>query len=156
GYPTQPAAQFYLQLFQKTVSVTGTVALGCADASQDDIVFEFRAKDGSGTFTRTIRLNPDGTYVLNNIPARLYDLAIKGSKWLRRTLPNVDATVGDLSFVDAALNPGDANNDNHVDIIDLGFLADHYNTSANLPDGPPDPGFDSQEDFNCDGNIDIV
>ena len=62
----------------------------------------------------------------------------------------VDTTSGDVGDVNVTLPPGDANNDNHVDIVDLGFLADHYN--SDLGDGV----YDAQEDFNGDGHVDIV
>ena len=84
-----------------------------------------------------------------NLPRRQYTVHVKGSRWLARNV-DLDLTGGDVTNFSATLLAGDANGDNHVNIIDLGLLADHYNSV--LGDGVYDP----QEDFNGDGHIDIV
>jgi len=62
----------------------------------------------------------------------------------------VDATRGPVSNLTAKLLPGDVNSDNRVDIMDLGGLADAFNTSQRQA------GFNPNADFNCDGKVDIT
>ena len=93
--------------------------------------------------------NPDGAFTVNSLPPAFYKVGIKGSHWLRKVIA-ADASGGDVSGLTASLRTGDVNNDNHVDILDLGLLADHYNSDAG------DEVYDPQEDFNGDGHIDIL
>jgi hypothetical protein len=47
------------------------------------------------------------------------------------------------------LRPDDVNNDNGVDIVDLGLLADAYNSSASIPK------WNQNADLNADGKVNI-
>ena len=123
--------------------------LGPCSNAQQPITFEFRPKDGSALFQRVATLAADCSFTLSDIPARSYNVWVKGAKWLASVVP-VDVTSGDATGFVAALHGGDANNDNHVDIMDLGLLADFYNTDAG------DGYYDSRADFNCDGHVDIL
>ena len=95
----------------------------CQNQAQP-ITFTLRPTDGSAPFSRTLTLNADGSFSLPSILRAAYTLHVKGSKWLAKNVV-VDATGGSVAGVSVALSPGDANNDNHVNIIDLGYLADH-------------------------------
>ena len=114
------------------------------------ITFNFASTTNPYSFTRTLNLNADGTYLLTNIPPDAYTVGIKGMKWLRVNVP-VDTTAGDVSDVNATLLGGDANNDNSVDIADFGILVNAYNGDINIPGS----GYDVRADFNCDGVVDI-
>jgi hypothetical protein len=130
-------------------TVTGLLTLqNCVNPAQP-LAFTFRPTDGSDPFTRIATLASDGSFRVGNVPAGRYALAIKGSKWLQRVLP-VDTTVGAVSGVTAAMRPGDDNDDNHVNIIDLGILADAFNTT------PAAANWNANADFNCDGKVDIA
>ena len=138
-----------------TTQVSGTITLtGAVDPAQT-VTLTFRPADGSPAFAHTVTLAADGSYALTGIPAGVYSLAVKGSRWLQKVVP-LDNTQGDLLHADATLTPGDANDDNHIDILDLGVLADTYNTDATNPDGTPNPDWDPRADFNCDGHVDIL
>jgi hypothetical protein len=140
-----PAGNFRITLIPAS---SGKLNLaGCVNLVQQ-INFTFRPTDGSAPFTRTVTLKADGSFTLTGIPAKRYDLAIKGAKWLQKVVP-VDATGGYVIGVTATLRPGDINDDNVVDIADLSDLADAFFTT------PGDPFWNAQADLNCDNRVDI-
>ena len=57
-----------------------------------------------------------------------------------------------MSNVTAALPPGDATNDNVVDVGDFGALVNAYNGIQGIPNS----GYDAAADLNCDGLVDIA
>lgn len=134
------------QNFTANVSVAGTVSLQQVVNLVQDMTFEFRPPVGV-PFTRMATLTASGGYSFANIPAGSYTLAIKGSKWLRRTI-TINGATGNVSGADAALLGGDANDDNVVDITDLLALLAHYNPIA--------ADYVAAVDFNCDGLGDIT
>src|SRR5262249_16703578 len=99
-------------------------------------------------FTRLLDLQADGSFTLTNIPARTYNLAVEGSKWLRKVVA-VDTTQGDVSGLSVPLLAGDVTGDNVVDIDDLGELANAFNTASG------DPLYDANADLTCDGVVDV-
>jgi alpha-tubulin suppressor-like RCC1 family protein len=131
------------------VSLTGKVLLHDCLNSMQTISFTFQPNDGSASFSRSLTLNADGSFSLDNLPRGSYELAIQGSKWLRRSLP-LFAGRGDVSGLEVALWAGDVNNDNRVDILDLGLLADAFNTT------PASPKWNAQADLNCDGMVNLL
>ena len=90
----------------------------CVNSAQP-ITFVFRPTGGGDATTRQVTLGSDGSFRLFGIPAGTYNLAIKGKKWLRRVVP-VDISNGSVFGLTASLIPGDANDDNHVDIREIG------------------------------------
>jgi subtilase family serine protease len=129
--------------------VSGTLTLpGCVNLAQN-LTFAFRPTSGASGFTRTLTLNSDGTFLLEGIPADQYTMAIKGSKWLQKVVA-VDTTNGDVSGVTAMLPAGDINNDNKVNILDLGLLADAFGST------PSSDTWNDAADLNCDGKVDIL
>ena len=135
------------------VVVSGTVnLLDCLVPVGQVIMLEFRPIDGAAKFTRTAILDANSHFSVSDIPARQYNLAIKGTKWLRRVV-NVDASSGaNLSNITASLVNGDANNDNKIDIADFGVLVNAYTGDVSIPGS----GYDVNADFNCDGTVDIA
>jgi|GEM_PF-1817985 len=128
--------------------VSGIVELQQVVNSAQPITFEFRASGGGAVlFTETQTLGAGGEFALA-VPAGVYDLAIKGDKWLRRMVA-VDASAGDVGGIAALLRAGDANNDNYADISDLLLLIGAYNQVA------PSGGYLEAADFNCDNANDI-
>jgi hypothetical protein len=130
-------------------AMSGTITLKGAANSAVPIRFEFRPTDGSARFTRTMTLAADGSFILTGIPANNYAVHIKGDRWLAKVVA-VDASNGDVTGVAATLRPGDVNNDNKVDIFDLGLLADAYLTT------PASPKWNPAADLNNDQKVDIV
>jgi kumamolisin len=143
------SADFYALAGRLVTTVSGTVTLPDCVHSAQPVSFEFRYTDGSGSFTRMLTLSASGAFSLNNVPRGSYDLAIKGSKWLQKVVP-VDVTSGPVASLTATLLPGDVNGDNQVDILDLGGLADAFNTSQGQA------AFNANADLNCDGKVDIT
>ncbi len=128
-------------------SLTGKILLQQASNLGIPLTFEFRLPNGS-RFTRTEIPDLSGNFRIDNIPSTAYEVAIKGSKWLQKTV-NVDLTSGDVSGFNYTLRGGDANNDNVVDITDLLLLIAHYNQSL------PSAGYLDLVDFNNDTVDDI-
>jgi subtilisin family serine protease len=130
-------------------TVAGVITLqNCMNPVQS-LTITFRPTAGGDLFTRIATLAADGSFRVGNVPAGIYTLAIKGSKWLQRTLP-VDTSAGSVSGVTATLLPGDDNDDNRVNLLDLGILADAFNTT------PAASNWNANADFNCDGKVDIA
>ena len=68
-----------------------------------------------------------------------------------------DASSGDVSGISATLWPGDVNNDNRVNIIDLGMLADAFNsTGFDLITGLPSINWNPDADLDGDLKVSIV
>src|SRR5262249_16689824 len=104
---------------------------------------------GSLEFSVVVTLNADHSFALNGIPRGHYTLHVKADKWLARNF-DLDITQQDVAGITATLRVGDANNDNRVDILDLGMLADTFNPT------PASPNWNANADFNGNGKIDIV
>ena len=129
-------------------TVSGVVSLEQCVVPAQSVTFSFSSATKSYFFTRTITLNADGSYALPAIPADLYHVKVKGSKWLA-VVSDVDTRQGNAAL-NAALFTGDVNNDNRVDSTDFGLLTGAYNTSASIPGS----GYDPTCDLNCDGVVD--
>jgi probable HAF family extracellular repeat protein len=130
-------------------SVSGTVTLAGSVNPAQTITLTFRPTDGSDAFTRSVLLSPSGTFSLTGIPSTKYQVAVKGAKWLRRVVP-VDASRGTASPLTATLLPGDINDDNKVNIADLGLLADAFGST------PASSRWNANADLNCDNRVDIT
>jgi hypothetical protein len=120
---------------------------GCQNPAQT-IHFEFRPQSGAPGFTLTQTLGPDGSFDLKGFPSDVYEVRIKGSKWLAIS-GILDTTFGPVTDLFIFLNTGDVNNDNTVDITDLGDLADAFFST------PDSPNWNENADLNCDGKVDI-
>jgi hypothetical protein len=131
------------------VTVSGTVHLEeCVDKAQD-ITFQFRPNDSSQPLTRTVRLNTDGSFQLDSIPRKSYQVWVKGPKWLAALKP-LDCFEGGVPNWSIGLSGGDVNNDNYSDIVDLLTLVARYNTlqGSQL--------YHEAADLNCDDAVDIL
>jgi alpha-tubulin suppressor-like RCC1 family protein len=130
-------------------TVSGTITLsGCVNSAQS-LDFTFRPTDNSGDFVKTKTLQASGAFSLSGIPQKDYTFHIQGTKWLAKNV-SVNASGGSVSGVTATLLPGDINNDNTVNITDLGLLADAFNTT------PASAGWNPNADLNCDGKVNIT
>ena len=58
----------------------------------------------------------------------MYTLAIKGSKWLQKTVA-LDTTNGNVTLAPVSLSGGDANGDNRADLGDFGLLINAFGTA---------------------------
>ena len=131
-------------------TISGTLAFeGISQtAPAQNVTFTFRPKTGAA-FTQTISVPASGIFSLTNIPPAVYDVRIKGDKYLAQ-LVAVDTTAGNVSGVTSNQRAGDANNDNSVDSTDFGILIGAFNTSVKNAGS----GYDAKADLNSDGSVD--
>lgn len=132
----------------KISTLTGKVNLQGTNNIGIPVRFEFRDRNSNRRFTRIVAADINGNFQIDNIPSSDYDIGVKGSKWLRKTIPT-DLTAGDVSGFNYTLLTGDVNDDNVVDINDLLLLIMHYNQVA------PSIGYLYAADLNNDGSVDI-
>jgi hypothetical protein len=131
------------------VKISGVITLAGSVNAAQSISFTFRPVGGGTPFTLAQTLAADGSFRLSSVPIGNYQIAIKGSRWLQKVVA-VNAVTGDVSGVNATLRPGDINNDNTVNIQDLGLLADAFNTT------PASPNWNANADLNCDNRVNIT
>ncbi|GMV36949.1 MAG: hypothetical protein AMXMBFR61_14570 [Fimbriimonadales bacterium] len=105
------------------------------------VLLELRNPGSTDAFaSETVALSPTGAFTLA-APSRPFDLSLKHSHWLRRTLPIVLGGDPNAEVVFALIN-GDVNADNRVDLEDLSRIL-----IAFTQQGPRD------EDLNGDGVV---
>jgi hypothetical protein len=130
-------------------SVSGTVGLGGAPTEGQSLDFEFRPDDGGPPYRRTAVLDAGGAFMFSDLPPLKYVVWVKGAKWLAATAV-ADVSQQDVSGLAFSLRPGDINNDNTINILDLGLLADAFGSIASSAKWNPDA------DLNGDGKVDIL
>lgn len=79
-----------------------------------------------------------------------YDVAVKGSNWLRKVIPNVVITPIGASGLVFSLENGDCDGDNEVGIGDYAILSTSYGLSLG------NPGYVIAADLNGDDTVDIA
>jgi sugar lactone lactonase YvrE len=131
-----------------TATVSGIITLESSQNSAQLLTFEFRPRPTGTAFTRTQTLSNGGAFGFNDIPLGDYDVAIKGTKWLRKIV-RVNASAGDVTNVAVTLKAGDITNDNVVDITDLLTLIAHYNAVS------PSSNYLDAADLDNNGSNDI-
>lgn len=114
------------------------------------VLFEYR---NPGTFTTVYSapaaVAPNGDYTVWSPPVPgSYDVSVKVSHWLRRTV-NVPSTNGDVTGFDLSLLNGDCDNDNEITIGDYAIL------SAAFGSAPGDPNWDPNADLDGDEEVTI-
>jgi len=129
--------------------LSGRITLQAAVDQAQPLSFRFTPQDGTPAFTLVATLNSDRTFSLSGLPAKEYDVHIKGRKWLTKKI-SVDMRGGDVTGINVTLRGGDANDDDSGDILDLLLLIAHYNQTRE------DVGYLEAADFNCDEACDII
>ena len=130
----------------RTYRLSGTITLEQYRGSVvgQPIMVELRAP-GSQTplRTETVQLQSGGSYSLYRVASGTYDVAFRGSHWLRKVVRNV--VVSNCVYgVNTSLINGDVNGDNRIDDADLlRVLFTFGQTGASLP-----------EDLDGDGRVD--
>ena len=120
-------------------------------AVPQSVAFTFRAADSSADITQTLAVPASGQFTLGGLFSRAGVLHIKAAKYLAVNVA-VDLSGGNVSGVTAPLTPGDANNDNRVDVLDFGVLVNAYGGLQS----DPASGYDATADFNSDGSVDVL
>ena len=111
----------------------------------------FLSQDGSPGFTRTVTTDAHGDFVLADVPTRAYWLYVSAPRKLTRRF-EIDATQSNEEVILAyfGLTPGDANEDNVVDVIDLLLVINHFNQRQG------GGNYLAACDFNDDGAVDVA
>lgn len=98
--------------------------------------------------SQTVTLDAAGNFSLTTwVPPGVYDVAVKGSHWLRKTLTNVTIPHSGLSGLNFSLTNGDVNGDNAVTLGDFAMLRGAYGSSAG------DASWFAGADLNGDGAV---
>ena len=141
-----------------TLSISGLASAGVGnDGVAPSVTFEYRTPSTLNVIASLTDVPyPDGRIFIGGSPAGTYDVGVKGFNTLRSTLPSVLLTNGNATLPTVTLPPGDANNDNSVDVFDNNLLAASFGAVAGpFLSGTDDPTFDRRADFNYDGSVDV-
>lgn len=135
------------------VFLSGTLTLEnvAPTAPLQAINFNLRPADVSTPNPVAAMVGPDGTFRIN-VPANMYDLSIRGLRYLGTRLTGIDASSGDVHGLAALLKAGDADYSNVVDVLDLDRLI--RGLDASIGTGEYLANFGA--DFNADGTIDVL
>ena len=119
-----------------------------ANAPAAEVVVELRLPGTTTVVERhTVMATATGSLTLALGRTGTFDVAIKGSHWLRRVVRNVTVTAAGASLGAVSLTNGDVNGDNRVNNTDASLLQKALNTRKG------DPGFDPRADLNGDGRV---
>ena len=104
------------------------------------VLYNSQTPDGFGSYSLSV-----------SVPNGVYDVALKYPDTLRTVLSSVTLN-GNTTLPDIVLTPGDANNDNVIDIGDFGILVNAYGGNKNATH----TNYNIGADFNLDGVVDIA
>lgn len=152
GLTADRTVTIHTRISSKTFS--GTITLQSLSVSPAGHTVELQIRPVGSlvpTQTLTVTLDGSGHYsaTVTGLLVGNYDVAFKGTHWLRHNNGNVAVSTSGLSLDDSLMN-GDANGDNVVDSTDYFILSDAYDTSVG------DPSFDPLADLNEDGTVDAA
>lgn len=111
-----------------TVTLEGQLAAAVAGTK---VTLDLRTP-GTTTVIKTVALTLDaaGAYYLDpQVQTGTYDLAFKGSHWLRKIVPNVTLGTSVNNVATVSLTNGDVNNDNRVNLSDFSALSSAYGSN---------------------------
>lgn len=137
-------------LVGSTPRVSGTVVLEdfFGSVAGRTVVMEVRS-GGTAVQTENVTLGVGGSYSFDaTVPPGTYDVAAKGSHWLRKQVAGVSIT-GAGPTVNFSLPNGDVDGDNEVTIGDYSLLSTAFGS------GPGDPNWDPEADLDGDDEVTI-
>jgi len=94
--------------------------------------------------TRTMPLDSASRYAFSTTRLGRYDVSVKASHWLRRTLHNV--LLQPDTLLDFTLTNGDIDNDNEVTLFDFGRLVAAFGSVPGDDNWDPDADLDGDEE----------
>lgn len=146
---------YYVRLRPTPMRISGTVALQdyIAPVLGRPITIEIRNVGSTTPLQSTVvNLASTGAFTLdvsNTLLPGTYDVAAKGSHWLRKKLGSISVnTVGANGLAFELIN-GDVDGDNEVTLVDFGRLSAAFGTSLG------DAGFDLEADLNGDQEVNL-
>jgi WD40 repeat protein len=134
------------------IVLAGSVTLGDYGGSESAVAVTVDVRS-PGTTTalesHTVNLASNGGF---QVPTRLvgtFDVAVKGSHWLRRVLKNVSISTTGATGLSASLINGDVNGDNTVNLADLVAIAAAWRSTSGASNWNPNA------DLNGDGVVNL-
>lgn len=138
----------FYQSILPTASIAVTLGNYSGDVTQVPVTVQFRLP-GTTTVvsTQTVYPSASGMLSLKAPGVGTYDVSMKASHWLRRTLTSQAFGAAGTTSMSATLINGDVNGDNYVTVADRSLV-----TSA-LGTGLGDAGYNANADLNGDGFV---
>lgn len=131
-------------------TVRGTVTLSNLDANVQGVPIELQVRFPGTSLPlehANVQLSASGGFAyLSTTPHGTYDIAVKGTHWLRKTLRGVQIAETNLHWI---LVNGDVDGDNEVAIGDVALLSGVFGAELG------DPQWDERADLNGDLAVDI-
>lgn len=100
--------------------------------------------------TRVLRLDSQGTLILDTALRGSFDLYLQGGAFLRKASRSVNITAGGAGNVNFSMDSGDVDGDNEVTLVDYNLLRN----ALNSVDG--DSNWNPNADLNGDGEVSLV
>lgn len=121
-----------------------------AEAREEDIVVKLVRQQGGGTFDDAVGASTASVLQITNRLPGTYDISIKHPRFLTLRLNSVSVpSTADLALSMGEMRPGDANDDNVVNITDFSVLAATFGKNSSAV------GYDRAADFNFDSVVNI-
>ncbi|MDW8103677.1 MAG: dockerin type I domain-containing protein [Armatimonadota bacterium] len=151
-----PVATTYLDVdnvaLRASTTLLGRVAL--ADYGGDyrcqRVQVQIRDSRGRVVWRGQLPLSVDGEFEVvyeANVPAGVYNVAIRGAHWLQRVVTGVSLPEG---VVNVTLTNGDIDGDNEVSLLDFGALLQAFGTT------PGDTRWNPYADLDGDGEVSLL
>ncbi len=98
---------------------------------------------------KVVALDANGNFATEAPSGRAFDVSVKESVYLRRTL-SLDSRTDPLDNVQFGMIPGDCNGDNSVNLFDFLVLRQAFGSA------PGSPNWNDRADLNRDGSVNLV
>lgn len=132
-------------------SISGTVEFkDLADPANPPSTMQLELRTPGTTLvfdTITAKVNPNGTFTAANVPPGKFNVAGKGSTWLKKVWGDVDVRSANATGLSFSLTNGDCDGNNSVGTDDYLILNGSFDTSMG------DAGFDLRGDLNQDDYV---
>lgn len=100
--------------------------------------------------SRIVSLNSNGDYICPTSQNGFFDIAIKGSHFLRKTHAFVFISASGVDHVDGFLLNGDVDNDNEVTLVDFALISNGFGRALG------DAGFSPNADLDGDDEVNLA
>lgn len=132
-------------------TLLGRVTLGdyAGDPRCQPVQVQIRDGNGVVVWQGELPLSVDGEFEVvyeANVPAGVYDVAIRGTHWLQRVVAGVSLPAG---VVEVTLFNGDIDSDNEVTLFDFGALVQAFGSV------PGDANWNPNADLDGDGEVSL-
>jgi hypothetical protein len=142
--PVQTAT---LRVVSAKTELVGQVVLQDYTASPQGVPLHVQIREpGSPNATEeyTVRLDDNGGFRVQTSLRGVYDVSLKASHWLRRTLASVN--LSGVVRLTASLLNGDVDGDNEVTLFDFGQLVAAFGSTAGDPNWNANADLDGDEE----------